>query len=127
MKEVYVDLKEIASGMEREDLLKMIAAFYLDSEYGVDTCDCENELDDMTQYIDNSDNFLNSIENTLANIDREYDEDDYDCEDDYDEDDCDDDCEDDCEECTEDTSYIDYDTQCLIEANRRKNEQALGL
>lgn len=134
MKEVYVDIREIASGLEKRDLLKIVAACYLEDEYGYDVCDMEDGLENLDEHTDLGGDFLTAIENTLANIDREYgEEEDYDYDDDYEEDEEfpseeddyeDEDYEEDyecdcgtCEECT----------QRKIEENRRRNEEYLGL
>lgn len=122
MVDVYVDLKQIATGLDKEDLLKVIAAWYAEYEYGVEVE--EDDLADVIDYIDINEDILLSIENTLANLDRQFDEeedyedDDYD--EDYDEDYDDDDYDD-------ENDDIDAETAHLMEINRRKNEEALGL
>lgn len=133
MKEIYVDIKEIASGLEKRDLLKIIAACYIEDEYGCDVCDMDCELENIDEFIDDDGNFLADIENTLANVDREYgdeedweeDEEDFpsedeDYEDDYEDEDYEEDYECDCGTCEE-------CTQRKIEENRRRNEEYLGL
>ena len=117
MVDVYVDLKQIATGLDKDDLIKVIAAWYAEQAYGV-----EAEEDDLADV-------LLSIENTLANLDKQfgeeedYEDDEYDDEyddDDYDDDDYDDDYDD-------ENDDIDAETAHLMEINRRKNEEALGL
>lgn len=122
MVDIYVDLKQIATGLDKEDLLKVIAAWYAEYEYGVEVE--EDDLADVIDYIDINEDILLSIENTLANLDRQfgeeedYEDDDYD--EDYDEDYDDDDYDD-------ENDDIDAETAHLMEINRRKNEEALGL
>lgn len=139
MREVSVDLKEILHSLEgNEDILKLAAAAYANSEYGVDSCDLSADLEEIEDFIDNdSTDLLTNIQNTFANVDNYYDDgsnededEDYD-DDDYDEDEDEeddywdnDDYEDDDEEDFEDE---DDETQRLIEENRRKNEEVLGL
>ena len=122
MVDVYVDLKQIATGLDKNDLIKIIAAWYAEQVYGVEAE--ENDLADVANYIAEEDDILLSIENTLANLDRQfgeeedYEDDDYD--EDYDEDYDDDDYDD-------ENDDIDAETAHLMEINRRKNEEALGL
>ena len=122
MVDVYVALKQFATGLDKEDLLKVIAAWYAEYEYGVEVE--EDNLADVIDYIDINEDILLSIENTLANLDRQfgeeedYEDDDYD--EDYDEDYDDDDYDD-------ENDDIDAETAHLMEINRRKNEEALGL
>ena len=122
MVDVYVALKQLATGLDKEDLLKVIAAWYAEYEYGVEVE--EDDLADIIDYIDINEDILLSIENTLANLDRQfgeeedYEDDDYD--EDYDEDYYDDDYDD-------ENDDIDAETAHLMEINRRKNEEALGL
>lgn len=122
MVDVYVALKQLATGLDKEDLLKVIAAWYAEYEYGVEVE--EDDLADVIDYIDINEDILLSIENTLANLDRQfgeeedYEDDDYD--EDYDEDYDDDDYDD-------ENDDIDAKTAHLMEINRRKNEEALGL
>ena len=138
MREVSVDLKEILHSLEgNEDILKLAAAAYANSEYGVDSCDLSADLEEIEDFIDNdSTDLLTNIQNTFANVDNYYDDgsnededEDYD-DDNYEEDEEEDDYwdndgyEDDDEEDFEDE---DDETQRLIEENRRKNEEALGL
>lgn len=126
MVDVYVALKQLATGLDKEDLLKVIAAWYAEYEYGVEVE--EDDLADVIDYIDINEDILLSIENTLANLDRQfgeeedYEDDDYD--EDYDEDYDDDDDDDDYDDENDD---IDAETAHLMEINRRKNEEALGL
>ena len=127
MVDIYVDLKQIATGLDKEDLLKVIAAWYAEYEYGVEVE--EDDLADVIDYIDINEDILLSIENTLANLDRQfgeeedYEDDDYD--EDYDEDYDDDDYDDD--DYDDENDDIDAETAHLMEINRRKNEEALGL
>lgn len=121
MVDVYVDLKQIATGLDKNDLIKVIAAWYAEHVYGVE--DEEDDLADIANYIAEDDDILLSIENTLANLDRQFDEEDYeddDYDDEYDDDEYDDDNYD-------ENDDIDAETAHLIEINRRKNEEALGL
>ena len=121
MVDVYVTLKQLATGLDKEDLLKVIAAWYAEYEYGVEVE--EDDLADVIDYIDINEDILLSIENTLANIDRQFgEEEDYE-DDDYDED-YDEDYDDDYDDENDD---IDAETAHLMEINRRKNEEALGL
>lgn len=127
MVDVYVALKQLATGLDKEDLLKVIAAWYAEYEYGVEVE--EDDLADVIDYIDINEDILLSIENTLANLDRQfgeeedYEDDDYD--EDYDEDYDDDDYDDD--DYDDENDDIDAETAHLMEINRRKNEEALGL
>ena len=127
MVDVYVTLKQIATGLDKDDLIKVIAAWYAEQVLGVEVE--EDDLDDVANYItEDNDDVLLSIENTLANLDRQfgeeedYEDDDYD--DEYDDDECDDDYDDDDYDENDD---IDAETAHLMEINRRKNEEALGL
>lgn len=125
MVDVYVDLKQIATGLDKDDLIKVIAAWYAEQVYGVEAE--EDDLADVANYIAEDDDILLSIENTLANLDRQFDEEDYeddDYDDDYD-DEYDDDEYDDDE--YDENDDIDAETAHLMEINRRKNEEALGL
>lgn len=127
MVDLYVDLKQIATGLDKDDLIKVIAAWYAEYEYGVEVE--EDDLADVIDYIDINEDILLSIENTLANLDRQfgeeedYEDDDYD--EDYDDDDYDDDDYDD--DYDDENDDIDAETAHLMEINRRKNEEALGL
>ena len=121
MIEANIDLKEIAFGLseDKDSFLKVIAAIYKTDMYGgnleEDCCD----LEEYEEYVsdDNQDMLIN-IQNTLANVDRDYENGD---EEDWDEEDWD-------EEDTEDGDIeVDEYTRNLIEENRRKNEQALGM
>ena len=126
MVDVYVALKQLATGLDKEDLLKVIAAWYAEYEYGVEVE--EDDLADVIDYIDINEDILLSIENTLANLDRQFDEEDYeddDYDDEYDDDDYDDDDYDD--DYDDENDDIDAETAHLMEINRRKNEEALGL
>lgn len=123
MVDVYVALKQFATGLDKEDLLKVIAAWYAEYEYGVEVE--EDDLADVIDYIDINDDVLLSIENTLANLDRQFgEEEDYE-DDDYDED-YDEDYDDD-DDYDDENDDIDAETAHLMEINRRKNEEALGL
>lgn len=122
MVDVYVDLKQIATGLDKDDLIKVIAAWYAEQVYGIEAE--EDDLADVENYIAEDDDVLLSIENTLANLDRQFDEEDYeddDYDDEYDDDNYDDDDYDD------ENDDIDAETAHLMEINRRKNEEALGL
>ena len=123
MVDVYIALKQLATGLDKEDLLKVIAAWYAEYEYGVEVE--EDDLADVIDYIDINEDILLSIENTLANIDRQFgEEEDYE-DDDYDED-YDEDYDDD-DDYDDENDDIDAETAHLMEINRRKNEEALGL
>lgn len=123
MVDVYVALKQFATGLDKEDLLKVIAAWYAEYEYGVEVE--EDDLADVIDYIDINEDILLSIENTLANLDRQFsEEEDYE-DDDYDED-YDEDYDDD-DDYDDENDDIDTETAHLMEINRRKNEEALGL
>lgn len=123
MVDVYVDLKQIATGLDKDDLIKVIAAWYAEYEYGVEVE--EDDLADVIDYIDINEDILLSIENTLANLDRQFgEEEDYE-DDDYDED-YDEDYDDD-DDYDDENDDIDAETAHLMEINRRKNEEALGL
>jgi hypothetical protein len=124
MVDVYVALKQLATGLDKEDLLKVIAAWYAEYEYGVEVE--EDDLADVIDYIDINEDILLSIENTLANLDRQFgEEEDYE-DDDYDED-YDEDYDDDDDDYDDENDDIDAETAHLMEINRRKNEEALGL
>lgn len=123
MVDVYVALKQLATGLDKEDLLKVIAAWYAEYEYGVEAE--EDDLADVIDYIDINEDILLSVENTLANLDRQFgEEEDYE-DDDYDED-YDEDYDDD-DDYDDENDDIDAETAHLMEINRRKNEEALGL
>ena len=126
MVDVYVALKQFATGLDKEDLLKVIAAWYAEHAYGVEVE--EDDLADVIDYIDINEDILLSIENTLANLDRQFgEEEDYE-DDDYDEDyDEDYDDDDDYDDYDDENDDIDAETAHLMEINRRKNEEALGL
>ena len=121
MVDVCVDLKQIATVLDKDDLIKVIAAWYAEHVYGVEAE--KDDLADVANYIAEDDDVLLSIENTLANLDRQFDEEDYeddDYDDEYDDDEYDDDEYD-------ENDDIDAETAHLIEINRRKIEEALGL
>lgn len=121
MIEANIDLKEIAVGLseDKDSFLKVIAAIYKTDMYGgnleEDCCD----LEEYEEYVsdDNQDMLIN-IQNTLANVDRDYENED---EEDWDEEDWDE------EEAEDGDTEVDEYTRNLIEENRRKNEQALGM
>lgn len=127
MVDVYVALKQIATGLDKDDLIKVIAAWYAEQMYGAETE--EDNLADIADYIAEDSDFLLSIENTIANIDRQfgkeedYEDDDYD--DEYDDNYNDDDYNDD--DYDDENDDIDAETARLMEINRRKNEEALRL
>ena len=120
MVDVCVDLKQIATVLDKDDLIKVIAAWYAEHVYGVEAE--EDDLADVANYIAEDYDILLSIENTLANLDRQFDEEDYE-DDDYDDEYDDDEYDDEYDE----NDDIDAETAHLIEINRRKNEEALGL
>ena len=123
MVDVYVDLKQIATGLDKDDLIKVIAAWYAEQVLAVEVE--EDDLADIANYIAEDDDVLLSIENTLANLDRQFgEEEDYE-DDDYDED-YDEDYDDD-DDYDDENDDIDAETAHLMEINRRKNEEALGL
>ena len=66
MVDVYVDLKQIATGLDKDDLIKVIAAWYAEQAYGVEAE--EDDLADVANYITEDDDVLLSIENTLECI-----------------------------------------------------------
>lgn len=121
MIEANIDLKEIAVGLseDKDSFLKVIAAIYKTDMYGgnleEDCCD----LEEYEEYVsdDNQDMLIN-IQNTLANVDRDYENED---EEDWDEEDWED------EDVEDGDTEVDEYTRNLIEENRRKNEQALGM
>lgn len=124
MREIAIYLKEIWKGLDEDDIIAIAAAEYITNEYDVEVDD--DDLDDVKSYIDNdrSHNFLTRIENTFANIDREY------CEEEDEEDsywDTDESYDDDYEDDEYDEDEVDNETMRLIEQNRKKNEQVLGL
>ena len=124
MKEIAIYLKDIWKGLNEDDIIAIAAAEYITNEYVVEVDD--DDLDDIKSYIDDdySHNFLTRIENTFANIDREY------CEEEDEEDsywDTDESYDDDYEDDEYDEDEVDNETMRLIEQNRKKNEQALGL
>lgn len=124
MKEIAIYLKDIWKGLNEDDIIAIAAAEYITNEYVVEVDD--DDLDDIKSYIDDdySHNFLTRIENTFANIDREY------CEEEDEEDDywdTDESCDDDYENDEYDEDEVDNETMRLIEQNRKKNEQVLGL
>lgn len=140
-REVLIDLKDLASGLtEKDDILKVVGALYAYDYYGIDIEDFSPELEEFDDIIYNdSDDLLLNIENTMANIDREYGEDeseeDYDDYEEEDLEDCDEEYEEDYdEECEEDSYWgdefketnINKDTYELLEKNRQKNEEYLA-
>lgn len=133
---IDVSLLRVLEGLSEYDILKVMAGLYIQNEYDVDFED-DDDLDIIEEYVETDNDLLINIQNTFANIDRDYSDEDND-EDDYNEesnDDCDDYENDDYDE---EDNYDDYwnsynedevddDTQRLIEENRKKNEIALGL
>ena len=123
MREIAIYLKEIWKGLDEDDIIAIAAAEYITNEYDIEVDD--DDLDDVKSYIDNdrSHNFLTRIENTFANIDREY------CEEDEEDSywDTDESYDDDYEDDEYDEDEVDNETMRLIEQNRKKNEQVLGL
>lgn len=124
MREIAIYLKEIWKGLDEDDIIAIAAAEYVTNEYDIEVDD--DDLDDVKSYIDNdrSHNFLTRIENTFANIDREY------CEEEDEEDsywDTDESYDDDYEDDEYDEDEVDNETMRLIGQNRKKNEQVLGL
>lgn len=124
MREIAIYLKEMWKGLDEDDIIAIAAAEYITNEYDIEVDD--DDLDDVKSYIDNdrSHNFLTRIENTFANIDREY------CEEEDEEDsywDTDESYDDDYEDDEYDEDEVDNETMRLIEQNRKKNEQVLGL
>ena len=124
MREIAIYLKEIWKGLDEDDIIAIAAAEYITNEYDIEVDD--DDLDDVKSYIDNdrSHNFLTRIENTFANIDREY------CEEEDEEGsywDTDESYDDDYEDDEYDEDEVDNETMRLIEQNRKKNEQVLGL
>lgn len=140
-REVSIDLKDLACGLtEKDDILKVVGALYVYDYYGIDIEDFSPELEELDDIIYNdSDDLLLNIENTMANIDREYGEDeseeDYDDYDEEDLEDYDEENEEDYDEEYEEDSYwgdefketnINKDTYELLEKNRQKNEEYLA-
>lgn len=123
---IDVSLLDILEGLSNYDIVKVLAGLYLTDEYGVDV---DKDLEDVEEFVETGDDLLTNIQNTFANIDREYSEEDtYDDNNDYeDEDEDEDDDYWDSDDEDEDEDDVDYETQHLIEENRRKNEIALGL
>lgn len=124
MREIAIYLKEMWKGLDEDDIIAIAAAEYITNEYDIEVDD--DDLDDVKSYIDNdrSHNFLTRIENTFANIDREY------CEEEDEEDsywNTDESYDDDYEDDEYDEDEVDNETMRLIEQNRKKNEQVLGL
>ena len=126
MIEANIDLKEIAVGLseDKDSFLKVIAAIYKTDMYGgnleEDCCD----LEEYEEYVadDNQDMLIN-IQNTLANVDREQENgDEYEYDDWYEDEE-----EEEEEEVEDGDIEVDEYTRNLIEENRRKNEQALGM
>ena len=119
MVNAYVGLKQIAMGFEHDrDFLALIAAYYASEYYGYYLDGDSDELHEFYEYVDNSDDDLAvNIQNTLANVDRGFGE-----EEEEEEEDCE---EDECEDCG--VCEMTDETRALMERNRRLNEQALGL
>lgn len=126
---IDVSLLKVLEGLSEYDILKVMAGLYLQNEYGVDFED-NDDLETTEEYVETDNDLLINIQNTFANIDRDYNDED-DCEgDDYENDDYDDYDEEDNDEDywnSYDEDEADDDTQRLIEENRKKNEIALGL
>lgn len=129
---IDVSLLRVLEGLSEYDILKVMAGLYLQNEYGVDFED--DDLETTEEYVETDNDLLINIQNTFANIDRDYsdeDNDEDDCEDDdYENDDYDDYDEEDNDDDywnSYDEDEVDDDTQRLIEENRKKNEIALGL
>lgn len=130
---IDVSLLRVLEGLSEYDILKVMAGLYLQNEYDVDFED-DDDLDIIEEYVETDNDLLINIQNTFANIDRDYNDEDND-EDDYEDDDYENDDYDDYDEEDNDDDYwnsydedeVDDDTQRLIEENRKKNEIALGL
>ena len=129
---IDVSLLRVLEGLSEYDILKVMAGLYLQNEYGVDFED--DDLETTEEYVETDNDLLINIQNTFANIDRDYSDEDND-EDDYEDEDYENDNYDDYDEEDNDDDYwnsydedeVDDDTQRLIEENRKKNEIALGL
>lgn len=121
---IDVSLLDILEGLSNYDITKLVAGAYLADEYGIDL---DKDLEDVEEFIETSEDLLTNIQNTFANINREYSEDEDESDDDYDYEDEDDDDDYWNSDEDEDDDDIDSETQRLIEENRRKNEIALGL
>lgn len=130
---IDVSLLKVLEGLSEYDILKVMAGLYLQNEYGVDFED-NDDLETTEEYVETDNDLLINIQNTFANIDRDYNDEDND-EDDCEDDDYENDDYDDYDEEDNDEDYwnsynedeVDDDTQRLIEENRKKNEIALGL
>ena len=130
---IDVSLLKVLEGLSEYDILKVMAGLYLQNEYGVDF-EGNDDLETTEEYVETDNDLLINIQNTFANIDRDYSDEDND-EDDYENDDYDDYENDDYDEEDNNDDYwnsynedeVDDDTQRLIEENRKKNEIALGL
>lgn len=123
MLDFSVDLKQIAAGLDRHQLLQIIGAWYLENDYGYD--DNDSDLENVDQFIGCTGDLLESIGEVISNIDRQENGDDW--EDDCYDDDYDEDYDDDYEYDDDEDDYTDDETQRLIEANRKKNNEFLGL
>lgn len=122
---IDVSLLKVLEGLSEYDILKVMAGLYLQNEYGVDFED-NDDLETTEEYVETDNDLLINIQNTFANIDRDYNNEDND-EDDYENDDYDEEDNDDDYWNSYDEDEVDDDTQRLIEENRKKNEIALGL
>lgn len=130
---IDVSLLKVLEGLSEYDILKVMAGLYLQNEYGVDFED-NDDLETTEEYVETDNDLLINIQNTFANIDRDYSDEDND-EDNYEDEDYENDDYDDYDEEDNDDDYwnsydedeVDDDTQRLIEENRKKNEIALGL
>ena len=121
---IDVSLLRVLEGLSEYDILKVMAGLYLQNEYGVDFED--DDLETTEEYVETDNDLLINIQNTFANIDRDYSDEDND-EDDYENDDYDEEDNNDDYWNSYDEDEVDDDTQRLIEENRKKNEIALGL
>lgn len=122
---IDVSLLRVLEGLSEYDILKVMAGLYLQNEYDVDFED-DDDLETTEEYVETDNDLLINIQNTFANIDRDYSDEDND-EDDYENDDYDEEDNNDDYWNSYDEDEVDDDTQRLIEENRKKNEIALGL
>ena len=137
MKELYIPIADIYVTLNEKDILKLVATYYSEITYGVSPSEEDFCLEEFEDYVDTgSGNLLINIQNTLANIDRSYDEneedwypdeEEYDNDEDWDEDDYDEDYYEIYDE-EDDEDYDDCNEEdSILEINRRKNEEALGI
>ncbi len=112
---MQIPLLTISSNLEREDLLKLVAVAYALENY----CEIDEHDEDMCDFdglIDSNDDLLIAIQNTLANVDRAFsDEEDY-YDEDYDDEDYDEDYDD--EDYDEENCSCD---ECVAISNRDKS------